>query len=596
MGNKKTLLLVEDETSILYSVQRILELSDDYEVITASNGKIAIEKLEKTIPDLIISDIAMPELDGIEFCRHVRKSDLTRSIPFIFLTAKKERLLEGIQTGSDDYIVKPFKVDELLVKIKAIFHRIESRREEALVQKGKLSDYNLEEILELCMKGAFSGELALHNGREQGIVYLDKGDVSKINYKDQDEDKALDSLRQWTSGNFVLRPKTIKIKSRKKTIDKHRVSTEKENLSLAVEITDNTFWIGRRNQDSLLQPNVFLRQFKSGQKVINYLFNPGPLSDYPIISQKISQIIGDISNIHVYNLNQQDAYITQNVQFLKKHNPKAICVSTEGNWRLIAAYDLNEKNVKYINKLKDWRIKLATQHELVYISAPFCPAGSTFFTYDQETKVLFTGELFSGILSKEHHASLWMNESQMDGIMAYHQLHMPANNAVRYAIQNIRQIDPLPRIIAPLYGNLIRGTEVSLVMDKLYSLAVGSDLLHTEKTPEQSALYVEAANEVLIEAGGLFTKEKVVKKITEDKDLISLCRLKNFEITWIAHQPESVLERLITVLIANEPENLSNQLKSVAIKSVISRKLPPISLGRDTTESMAKTPRHIFKN
>ena len=94
MGNKKTLLLVEDETSILYSVQRILELSDDYEVITAANGKIAIKKLEKTIPDLIISDIAMPELDGIEFCKHVRRSDLTRSIPFIFLTAKKERLLE----------------------------------------------------------------------------------------------------------------------------------------------------------------------------------------------------------------------------------------------------------------------------------------------------------------------------------------------------------------------------------------------------------------------------------------------------------------------------------------------------------------------
>jgi len=596
MGNKKTLLLVEDETSILYSVQRILELSDDYEVITAANGKIAIKKLEKTIPDLIISDIAMPEMDGIEFCKHVRRSDLTRSIPFIFLTAKKERLLEGIQTGSDDYIVKPFKVDELLVKIKAIFHRIESRREEALVQKGTLSDYNLDEILELCMKEAFSGELVLHHGEEDGIVYLEKGDVSRIAYKAFDEDEALDSLRKWTSGNFVLRPKTIKIKSKKKITDRQEPTRQKEDLSGPIEIAEDTYWVGRRNPDSLFQPNVFLRRFKSGQKEINYLFNPGPLADYPVISQKISSLIGAMSRIHVYNLNQQDAYITQNVQYLKKSSPKAICVSTEGNWRLIAAYDLNERNVKYINKLKEWRVKLATRHELVYISAPFCPTGSTFFTYDQETRVLFSGELFSGILAKEHHESIWVNETQMDGITAYHQLHMPSNNAVRYAIQNIRQIDPQPRILAPLYGNLVRGQEVTAVLDKLYNLAVGSDLLHSAKTPERKSLYMEAANAVLREAIELFSKEKVLKKIREDEHLNTLCQFKEFEMTMISQQPAHTLEHLITVLVVNEAEDLSNQLKAVALKSVVAKKLPPISIGRESTESMVKIPKKIFKN
>ena len=596
MGNKKTLLLVEDETSILYSVQRILELSDDYEVITAANGKIAIKKLEKTIPDLIISDIAMPEMDGIEFCKHVRRSDLTRSIPFIFLTAKKERLLEGIQTGSDDYIVKPFKVDELLVKIKSIFHRIESRREEALIQKGTLSDYNLDEILELCMKEAFSGELVLHHGEEEGIVYLDKGDVSKINYNSFDEDEALDALRKWTSGNFVLRPKTIRIKSRKRVTDKHETTKRKQDMSFPIEIAENIFWVGRRNPDSLFQPNVFLRRFKSGQKEINYLFNPGPLADYPVISKKISSLIGDMSAIHVYNLNQQDAYITQNVQYLKKSNPKAICVSTEGNWRLIAAFDLNERNVKYINKLKEWRVKLATQHELFYISAPFCPTGSTFFTYDKQSRVLFSSELFSGILAREYHDTLWVNEAQMDGITAYHQLHMPSNNAIRYAIQNIRQIDPQPSILAPLYGNLIRGDLVTEILDKLYNLAVGSDLLHLAKTPERSSLYMEVANDVINEAVNLFSKDSVLKKIREDEHLNSLCQFKDTQITIIFQQPDQTLERLITVLVENEAENLSNQIKSLALKSVVAKKLPPISIGRDTTESMVRIPKKIFKN
>jgi len=595
MADRKTLLLVEDETSILFSVQRILELSGDYEVITAANGKTAVEKLAQVIPDLIISDIAMPEMDGIEFCKHVRKSESTRSIPFIFLTAKKERILEGIQTGSDDYIVKPFKVDELLVKIKSIFQRIESRREEALVQKGTLSDYNLDEILELCMRNAFSGELVLRNGSDEGSIVLEKGEISIISLLDHDEDQALDSLRKWIKGSFVLRPKTIELKSKKK--NKLKGFREKPvDILLPVEIAKDTWWTGRRNPDSLLQTNVFLRQFKSGQKLINYLFNSGPLSDYSVISQKVAAVLDDVPNIHVYNLNQQDAYITQNIQFIKKANPKAICVTTEGNWRLLAAYDINEKNVKYVNKMKDWRVKLATQHELIYVSAPFCPARSTFLTFDLSTRVLFCGELFSGILDRENYTSFWMEKEHLDGILGYHQLHMPAGNAIRYVLQSIRQLDPPPLIIAPLYGNLIRGDHVNEVIDQLDSLQVGSDLLHIKCTPEQAVLYLEAANEILTKANEIFTKEKVNKKLSADDRMQKLCRIEYGRVRSLNHQRGRVLEQMINMIIVDENESLSNQLKSEALKAVISRKLPPIAIGRDTTESMVKIPRNIFRN
>ncbi len=567
MADRKTLLLVEDETSILFSVQRILELSGNYEVITAANGKSAIDKLAQVIPDLIISDIAMPEMDGIEFCKHVRKSESTRSIPFIFLTAKKERILEGIQTGSDDYIVKPFKVDELLVKIKSIFQRIESRREEALVQKGTLNDYNLDEILELCMNDAFSGELVLRNGEYEGIIYLERGEISRINLLDHDEDQALDSLRKWNKGSFVLRPKTIEIKSKRRS--KSKLYRDKPvDLILPVQIARDTWWTGRRNPDSLLQTNIFLRQFKSGQKLINYLFNPGPISDYSVISQKIAAVLDDVSNIHVYNLNQQDAYVTQNVQFIKKANPKAICVTTEGNWRLLAAYDISEKNVKYVNKMKDWRVKLATQHELAYISAPFCPARSTFLTYDLATRVLFCGELFSGILDRKNYSSFWMEDEHLDGILAYHQLHMPASNAIRYVLQGIRQLDPPPLMIAPLYGNLIRGDYVNEVIDHLDNLQVGSDLLHIKSTPEQAAMYLEAANEILESAYEIFTKEKVTKKLSADDRMQKLCRIEDSQVRYLNHQSGRVLEQMINMIVIGENESLSNQLKSEALKAV----------------------------
>ena len=107
MANRRTVLIIDDDESILLSLQRIFELSCDFEVLTASNVDEAWQAINKILPDLIISDIAMPEIDGIEFCKMIRNNEITRNLPFIFLTAKSERLLEGIKAGGDDFITKP---------------------------------------------------------------------------------------------------------------------------------------------------------------------------------------------------------------------------------------------------------------------------------------------------------------------------------------------------------------------------------------------------------------------------------------------------------------------------------------------------------
>ena len=480
MPEKKTLLLVEDEAAILFSVQRILELSGNYEVITATNGKVGIDKLKMTIPDLIISDIGMPEMDGIEFCRQVRADEATRSIPFIFLTGQRDRVLEGIQTGSDDCIMKPFKVDELIIKITSIFERIESRREEALIQKGDLKDYTFDEILQLCNNEAFSGEMVMRKGDEEGIILLNRGEIEEIKYRDLDEDESLDTLRKWQEGSFVLRPKTIKIKSKKNDKAKEAARKEALNLEEAVQIADDTWWIGQRNADAVLQTNVYLRQFKGANKVINTLFNPGQTRIYADILKKAKSLITDISNIHLYHLDQQDAYITGNVAAIKTANPKAICVTTEGNWQSQAAYEIDEKTVKFVNKMKDWRVKLATGNELIYVSTPFCSSRNTFLTYDNSTRILYSGELFSSILSKKNYHSFWLDDTSLDGIVAYHQVHMPTAKAIRFAIMKIRLLDPQPLIIAPLFGHLIRGDQVSQVIEKLDGLEVGTDLLNVD--------------------------------------------------------------------------------------------------------------------
>jgi two-component system, sensor histidine kinase and response regulator len=131
--SKATLLVVEDEPNLLLGIRDILEL-DDYEVILAQNGKQALKALHDSsnrLPDLIVSDIMMPHMDGIDLLREVRKQAEWVAIPFIFLTAKGEKsdVQRGKMLGVDDYIIKPFDADDLLV---AVDSRL--RRQQALNQ------------------------------------------------------------------------------------------------------------------------------------------------------------------------------------------------------------------------------------------------------------------------------------------------------------------------------------------------------------------------------------------------------------------------------------------------------------------------------
>lgn len=123
---KARILLVEDDVNLLEGVRNILEL-DHYEVLTAENGVEALEILraQPTPPDLILSDIMMPRMDGIRLLEEVRKEQSWVSIPFIYLTAKGEKvdIQKGKLLGVDDYVVKPYDPDYLLVAIKSRLDR-----------------------------------------------------------------------------------------------------------------------------------------------------------------------------------------------------------------------------------------------------------------------------------------------------------------------------------------------------------------------------------------------------------------------------------------------------------------------------------------
>lgn len=130
----KRVLIIEDNQNILENTAELLELSN-YEVHTAPNGKIGIEKALATKPDLILCDIMMPEVDGYGVLHMVQKNPEIQQTPFIFLTAKTEQkdIRKGMALGADDYILKPFDTTDLL-------NAVEGRLKKAELIKEKVSE------------------------------------------------------------------------------------------------------------------------------------------------------------------------------------------------------------------------------------------------------------------------------------------------------------------------------------------------------------------------------------------------------------------------------------------------------------------------
>jgi two-component system OmpR family response regulator/two-component system alkaline phosphatase synthesis response regulator PhoP len=116
------ILVVDDEPAIVELISFNL-VQAGYQVVTAKTGPEALEKAAKINPDLIVLDIMLPQLDGFDVCRRLRKSSVT---PILMLTAKNEEIdkILGLELGADDYLTKPFSPRELLVRIKALLRRI----------------------------------------------------------------------------------------------------------------------------------------------------------------------------------------------------------------------------------------------------------------------------------------------------------------------------------------------------------------------------------------------------------------------------------------------------------------------------------------
>lgn len=149
------ILVVDDEPAVRDAVQRALRL-ESYEVEAAVDGSEALRNLALSSPDLIVLDVLMPGVDGLEVCRRLRKAG--DSTPILMLTARDSvaNRVEGLDAGADDYLVKPFALDELLARVRALLRRSSPDGAEQLL---RFSDVTLDPVTREVKRGARSIEL-----------------------------------------------------------------------------------------------------------------------------------------------------------------------------------------------------------------------------------------------------------------------------------------------------------------------------------------------------------------------------------------------------------------------------------------------------
>ncbi len=208
MDSDVSILLVDSDTETLKLLEKTFKKTG-YGVQAVGDGEEALKVLESDRPDLIISEITLPKLDGWELCWKVRERSELADIPFIFLTTRKSTTDEVIsfELGADDYIKKPFVEKELLARIKALLTRVERVRNSLFSAKGikgSLRDMSLADILQVMNMGKRTAAIHLSKGKERGTVFVADGNVTHARCGELKGEEAVFRLLSWNNGGFLV--------------------------------------------------------------------------------------------------------------------------------------------------------------------------------------------------------------------------------------------------------------------------------------------------------------------------------------------------------------------------------------------------------
>lgn len=208
-----SILAVDDSPLITEMIKDAFE-AEGYRVLTAEDGTEALKVALAENPDIIIADVNMPGMDGWELCSQIRSNPFTSFIPFIFLTSRVEApdRIRGIQMGADDYLTKPFEMEELIARVHLIFQRIRKTQESLLLREkkslsGSTKEMALPDLLQMFGLNQKTGMLRITRmGFPPGVIAVENGRIIRAELGPAHGAKAIYRLLLWHDAHFEMEP------------------------------------------------------------------------------------------------------------------------------------------------------------------------------------------------------------------------------------------------------------------------------------------------------------------------------------------------------------------------------------------------------
>ena len=267
--NKKPIILIVDDVPKNVQVLGNLLKNLDCELAVAMNGKQALDTVARIKPDLILLDVMMPVLDGHEVCRHLKKSEETRDIPVIFLTAKTETedIVKGFELGAIDYVTKPFIGSELLARVKTNLWLKKTREElkDEVRTKNKFFSIISHDLrgsigIVLNLSQLLQGSRNSFSEEEFNELIKDIGNTSENTLN------LLDNLLEWAraqTGSIKYNPEKLEIKKLvSETLELNSEAALKKNINIIPDIQENNPVFADKNMVLLVLRNLISNAVK----------------------------------------------------------------------------------------------------------------------------------------------------------------------------------------------------------------------------------------------------------------------------------------------------------------------------------------------
>ncbi|MCX8095266.1 MAG: MBL fold metallo-hydrolase [Caldisericia bacterium] len=343
-----------------------------------------------------------------------------------------------------------------------------------------------------------------------------------------------------------------------------------------------------RSPEKELHRNIYLKRFISNNKKerVNMIFDPGTPLDYESLFKILKDLIGGVQNVNLIFLSHQDPDVSSNLKALLTANPNALILGSIDTFRLVSMYGISERNFKGVEMFKRDVVKISrTGHIIQFVPAYFCHFRGAMMAYDFESRVLFSGDFLAGTNTKKNNG-IYATKDSFEGISIFHQIYMPSKKALLLTIDRIGLLNPLPEVIAPQHGDVVKGELIFDFLTRLTKLEVGLDLISWTQSEKDNL--IDAINQFLNSLNNIDKDifEKLLMKLKRVGEFTQVFTFKDKIVEDIKLTPQDSIDYIVRNLyeIENGAPYVSLLVNSLTNHGLID-KLPKLKIETRELES-----------